>query len=56
MWRDIDFFFNNIGPFSAPLVTSFQDRRDDIVLLNLREEQGLHSLIHLQYTLFGVSS
>lgn len=48
MWMDTD-FFNNLGLFSTPLVTSFQKRRDDIVLLNLREERGLYSPIHLQY-------
>lgn len=50
MWMDTD-FFSNLGLFSTPLVTSFQERRDDIVLLNLREEGGLYSSILLQYSI-----
>lgn len=42
MWMDTD-FFNNLVLFSTPLITLFQERRDNTVLLNLREEQGLCS-------------
>lgn len=42
MWMDTD-FFNNLVLFSTPLITLFQERRDNTVLLNLREEQGLYS-------------